>query len=421
MIWACQWGALFQVQLQSVPLKLIEILSVNGQWRIENLADKHTGDGTLLATEEAFLTFLASRTAPTQQPISPESGGGGDLSAFPVPTELDTTDLNFVKAARILAAYHDGNPTGGTGPLYHPTHSGALCLRLLWKVSLTSDGKPTSVYGLRFITFPLDSAADAPSESSQVNGVLSMAIEHSQCHLFCKKRINLNEIQLDQVKVVIYFSINQSINQLNECSVQDESGSKDTTSLEGVRRSVALVPPQSLPDVAELMSRSSSDPFSVAFLNVAAARSETGESSRTAPSNFDVVDWKVDPIDREAVMMLSGSAGRASVTVPLTVQLSCAGSFVATSPTADGRDASVEVTVELRTAVKCFPVGGRKQTVVLRAGEVRALRLNYCFTAAGTYNLAEFVYVKALCAAIPELKVAKLQKPTANQMLLRIA
>ncbi|OQV12963.1 Trafficking protein particle complex subunit 8 [Hypsibius exemplaris] len=307
-----------EIQLQAIPLKLIEILSVNGHWRIDNLADQDSGDGAILTAEETFLTLLGRRVSEKLD----------DLSAFPVPAELDTSDMNFIKAARNLAGYISGNPAK---PTRDPN---AICLRLLWKVTLTSDGKPTNVYGLRFITFTV--------EQADAGGVACWDLRNPLL-------------------------------------------------------------PQVVPDIAEILARPSNDPFTTSFLNLPVSAEET--------SNFDVIDWKVELPADEATL-----PRHLSVIVPLVVQLTC--NVHVGSELADAAD--VLVSVELRTAVKCFPVGSRRQSVLLRQGAVTRLRFDYCFTASGTYNMAEFVFVKAVCSVIPELKVAKLQKPSDNQMLLRI-
>jgi hypothetical protein len=313
------------MQLQTIPFKLVEILSTNSRWRIDNLCDDDASDGTILTTQETYLTLLGRRVTESQV----------DLSAFPVAAELDSTDLNFIKAARSLAGHVSGTPQD------FPPNSDTFPLRLLWKVTLTSDGKPTNVYGLRFITFSLDPWKDPAVKSCPDS--------------------------------------------------------------QGVWKKPG---PLAVPDMTEVLNRLPDDPFTTSFLRL--PLEEVGEES-----NFDVVDWRVE-LPKEEPGLGSGQ----TVVVPLTIQLSCT---VTASSAPEQGEAVVNVTVEFRTAVKCFPLGSRKHTLVLRPGGLVSLKFDYCFTASGTYNLAEFVYVKAICSVIPELKVAKLQKPSTNQMLLRVA
>lgn len=239
--------------------------------------------------EECFLTLHANR-----QP-SPAL----NLSGFTVSINLDGSDQSFIKAAKSLTNTE--------------TAADLLVLRLLWKVTLTTDGKPTCVYGVRSITFP-DSARSV----------------------------------------------------LDICD----------TLREGVR-----------------------DKFLITQLPLQPAIEE--------PLSFDVIDWSVE-IDGDG-----GNIAWVDVNiVPMKLRLVCTSVM--------SRNTLFRVSVEFRTAVKSFPLGSRKQLLILSPGETNILSFTYCFMMTGMYNMAEFVSVKAVCDVIPELKVPKLQKPSSNQMLLQV-
>lgn len=189
-------------------------------------------------------------------------------------------------------------------------------LRLLWKVTLTSDGKPTGVYGFRSISFPF---ADSSTSSA--------------------------------------------------------------------------------PDVCDSLQQTLNDDF----LSVTSSLDPV-----TQPLLFDVIDWRVE-VDTEDVT----NVGWLDVNiVPMKLRLMCTSVMT--------KDTTFRVSVEFRTAIKSFPVGSRKEAMVLVPGEIKVLMFHYCFMVAGTYNMAEFVSVKAVCDVIPDLKVPKIQKPSTNQMLLQV-
>ncbi|XP_055355041.1 trafficking protein particle complex subunit 8-like [Paramacrobiotus metropolitanus] len=278
-----------EVQLESLPFALVEILSTDPSWEVRNLSSPFSDEGLIYRNEERFISLYA-----TQHQEAPSAA----LSGFTIAANLDAADHSFVKAARRFVE------------IVNRSDKRQLGLRLLWKITLSSDGRPTSVYGTRSITLPLAT--------------------------------------------------------------------------------------QTTPDIAEILSKFSHDKFLAGPSQLVAVEE---------PLNMDVIDWRV-----ECKEMPQGGWKNTNV-VPMSLRLVCS-SVIAT--------ATFHVNVEFRTAVRSFPVGVRRQMLTMRAGDVQELPFVYCFMTQGTYNMAEFVSVKAICDVIPELKVPKLQKPSNNQMLFKV-
>ena len=137
------------------------ICDLDGSTACEDKEDTSLSNGTLTYGEEAFIALVASQGGD----YDVGQGHSGALSAFTICRQLDATDYNFIKAARTIAAF--ANEDGAAAAAAEDAD--VVRLRLLWKVSLLTEGKVSNVFGIRSIALPVaSSCSQQPATTSAV-------------------------------------------------------------------------------------------------------------------------------------------------------------------------------------------------------------------------------------------------------------